>query len=179
MLGALQRHADPGDRARAALAPARRSLPGPSRAVRVASLPPESAAGSRPDVRAYAHLGAAGCGVLARGRRDRRLLRHLRDPPLGRRPAGAVRIADGGAEAGMPSDRVLRHAVHRPVRCDVRLQRRHRVLRRGWSNWRVAPTCSCARRPGPHAPDRPPNLHLSGTEAGRSPRESRCAANCC
>ena len=72
------------------------------------------------------HVGAAGRGVVAGGRRDRRLHRHLRHPALGRQPGRADRFADRRAAAGVPSDRVLRDADHRSVRRDVRLQRRHR-----------------------------------------------------
>ena len=118
------------------------------------------------------HVGAAGRGVVARGRRDRRLLRHLRYPALGRQPGGADRFALCDAEAGVPSDRVLRDADHRSVGCDVRVQRRHRLLRcadrsgprrrrfpvRGVVDAfgrRGRPSCTC-RAPRPGGPPRRP-----------------------
>ena len=66
----------------------------------------------------------------------------------------------------MPPDRVLRHAHHQPVRgtfvysgdtgyCDAVID-----LARGADVF----LCEASWT---HSPDRPPNLHLSGTEAGR------------
>ena len=119
-----------GDRRGVAFAPARRPLSRSAGAFRVAALSSESAEGPCAHVRAGGDVGAARCGVVAGGPRDRRLHRHLRRPQMGRQPGRPDRSADRGAAAGVPPHRVLRHAVHRLVRRDVRLQRRHRLLRR-------------------------------------------------
>ena len=44
-----------------------------------------------------------------------------------------------------------------------------------WSNWPAAPTFSCARRRGRIDPSRPPELHLSGTEAGQAAAQAGVA----
>ena len=44
---------------------------------------------------------------------------------------------------------------------------RHRRPATPWSTWPATPTCCCARPPLLDGPDLPPNLHLTGTQAGQ------------
>ena len=83
VLGALQRYADPGSVHVLLVASARRSLPGYAGTFRVAPLPPVAPRRQGVAVRPERHLVAVGRGVVTVRRRDRRLLGHLRCPPLG------------------------------------------------------------------------------------------------
>ncbi len=154
---------------RAALAPACRPLSRSAGAVRLAPLPSEPAQGTRADVRARDTWERLGAASSPEGREiddfsDIFDVRNWDDnqPVADRRP-------DRAAAAGLPSDRVLRHADHRSVRCDVRLQRRHRVLRRVGRTGARRRRRSCARRRG----RTPPTARRSCTCP--APRRARAA----
>ena len=130
VLGALQRHADPGVGARAAC---RICTPTTAWICRDCSSGVVTTRRAPPARRCCTARATPGRGWARRRRptaarsttaRDIFDVRHWVDgePVTDRR-------AHGGAAGGGSPDRVLRLADHRSQRCDVRLQRRHRHLR--------------------------------------------------
>ena len=165
-------------RARAAVASARRPLPGYAGPVRVAPLPPVAPAGQGVAVRPERHLVAAGGGVVTLRRGDRRLLGHLRRSPLGRRRAGDDRHAHGDAAGGRPPDRVLRPAGHRPQRAPRSSTAATPASAISSSSWPATPTSSSAR---PRGRTRRIVRPLCTCRAPRpaGPRPRRAFASCC